>query len=280
MYITYKILDNPFYYGVMRMLKTGKKYPHIYPPIISKELFDACQQVRLDLKKKPFKYREKEYIFRGLIECAATGRVVTADTKYKTYSNSTTSCWTYLRAWHPDNLNKKVFVKEEAIIKEVEQVFRSMQLEPKMLEKVIEYIKSSAKAEQECYQLRIRELHTEHTKIKTRMDKLTDIFLDGDISKEVHEEKREQLITRREEIMQEIEINNRADNNFSKCLIRLVQIASGAFETFKSSTTTEKRKLVNFVFANLKLNGHELDFTLRPLFDTFTKLPKNEKWWR
>ena len=85
----YKILDNPFYYGVMRMLKTGKKYPHIYPPIISKELFDACQQVRLDLKKKPFKYREKEYIFRGLIECAATGRVVTADTKYKTYSNGT-----------------------------------------------------------------------------------------------------------------------------------------------------------------------------------------------
>jgi len=112
------------------------------------------------------------------------------------------------------------------------------------------------------------------------MDKLIDIFLDGDTSKEVHEEKREQLIKRREEIIQEIEINNRADDNFSKCLISLVQIASGAFETFKSSTTQEKRKLVNFVFANLKLNGHKLDFTLRPLFDTFTKLPKNEKWWR
>jgi hypothetical protein len=30
--------------------------------------------------KKPYKYGEKEYMFRGLIKCAVTGRVVTAET--------------------------------------------------------------------------------------------------------------------------------------------------------------------------------------------------------
>ncbi|BFD45486.1 MAG: hypothetical protein DMENIID0002_01320 [Rickettsia endosymbiont of Sergentomyia squamirostris] len=58
----YSIITNPFYYGVMRVLKTKKEYPHIYPPIISKELFDACQAVRLGWNKKPFKYGGKEYI--------------------------------------------------------------------------------------------------------------------------------------------------------------------------------------------------------------------------
>lgn len=78
------ILQNPFYYGIMRLLKTGKTYPHIYPPIISKKLFEACEQIRLGRKRKSFKWYGTEYIFRGLIECANTGRVVTADTKHKT----------------------------------------------------------------------------------------------------------------------------------------------------------------------------------------------------
>ncbi|WP_375327365.1 hypothetical protein [Candidatus Tisiphia endosymbiont of Nemotelus uliginosus] len=41
--------------------------------------------------------------------------------------------------------------------------------------------------------------------MKTRMDRLTDLFLDGDINKEEHENKRNQLIQKREDIVREIE---------------------------------------------------------------------------
>jgi len=128
----------------MRILKTGKEYQHIYPSIISKELFDACQQVRHNWNKKPFKYGQKEYIFRGLIKCATTGRVVTADTKKKTYSNGDSAEWTYLRTWDPDNHKKKIYVKEEKILQEVEKVFASLSLDPELLGEVIAYIKNSA----------------------------------------------------------------------------------------------------------------------------------------
>ena len=43
----HSIITNPFYYGVMKVKRTQREYPHIYPPIITKELFDACQLVRL-----------------------------------------------------------------------------------------------------------------------------------------------------------------------------------------------------------------------------------------
>jgi site-specific DNA recombinase len=39
-----RILSNPFYYGVMKY--NGEMYPHPYEPLITKELFDACQDVR------------------------------------------------------------------------------------------------------------------------------------------------------------------------------------------------------------------------------------------
>lgn len=153
----HSIITNPFYYGVMRVLKTKKEYPHVYPAIISKELFDACQAVRLGWNKKPFKYGGKEYIFRGLIKCAVTGRVVTSETHKKTYSRGHTDEWIYLRSWGPDNSNRKIYVKEEIILKEVEKVFESLQLEPELLKEVITYIKSSANIEQDYH--------------KTRMDK-------------------------------------------------------------------------------------------------------------
>ena len=35
------ILMNPFYYGAMRV--KDKLYPHIYPPLISQDLFDRCE---------------------------------------------------------------------------------------------------------------------------------------------------------------------------------------------------------------------------------------------
>jgi hypothetical protein len=180
---------------------------------------------------------------RVLSIIASAVETITADTKYKTYANGRTSSWTYLRTWNKEN--KKVFVKEEKILEEVEKVFASMQLPPKLLSEVIGYIKSNANTEQEFHKRHISELHSEHTKLLTRMDKLTDLFLDGDIDKKTHEEKRKQLAKKREEIMRGIENHNKADDNFSKTLIALVELASGALEAFKSSTTEEKRGLVN-----------------------------------
>lgn len=64
----HNLLQNPFYCGVMRV--KGKLYNHIYEPIITMELFERCEAVRLGHNKKPFKYGGKGFLFRGLLYCA------------------------------------------------------------------------------------------------------------------------------------------------------------------------------------------------------------------
>ena len=65
------ILMNPFYYGEMRI--KGKLYPHNYPPLIRKELFDQCEEVRLGSSRATaIRYSEKPFVFRGLIKCATS----------------------------------------------------------------------------------------------------------------------------------------------------------------------------------------------------------------
>ena len=56
------ILMNPFYYGEMRI--KGKLYPHGYAPLISKELFGRCEQVRLGSSRATTtRYSEKPFVF-------------------------------------------------------------------------------------------------------------------------------------------------------------------------------------------------------------------------
>ena len=81
------ILNNTFYYGVM--VAKGQSWPHKYEPLISKDLFDKCEQVRKGWGKKPFKYAAKPSIFRGLVRCIKCGCAMSPETakgKYGYYS--------------------------------------------------------------------------------------------------------------------------------------------------------------------------------------------------
>ena len=168
--------------------------------------------------------------------------------------------------------------QEDKIIEEVQKVFDAMYLEPELLEKAIEAIKGSADIEKDHYKEQLKELQTKHTKIKNRLDRLTDLFLDGEFDEDEYREKRKSLEQKRGDIVKEIESNDRADNNFSECLINTLQLASSAGKTFKGSDIEEKRKLINLVFQNLELKGQKLDFTLRPPFDAFVKMDENGEW--
>ena len=81
----YRTVQNPFYYGEMRI--KGLIMQHCHEPLISKNVWDDCQGVLDGWSKKPFLYGGKDYLFRGLLTCAATGRVITSDTKKHTYKN-------------------------------------------------------------------------------------------------------------------------------------------------------------------------------------------------
>lgn len=274
----HKIITNPFYYGMMLYKKRNKLFPHKYPPLISKELYDACQAVRKGWNKKPFKYGGKDYLFRGILRCAVSGRAATADTKKKKYTNGEHAEWTYLIVRNPDNPEKKKMVREEVAIEQVEEAFRSMKLSPELLAEVVKEIKSSADLQQDYHERRLKELHKDLLTVKRRMSRLTDLFVDGDITKETHDDRHAELVEERDEIMFEIEQCNRADDSFTNTLIGTVEVISGAYDAFQVGTLEQKRRLMNFVFSNLELKGSTLCYTLKKPFDRFVNASNIEEW--
>jgi DNA invertase Pin-like site-specific DNA recombinase len=74
------ILKNPFYFGIMRY--KNEFYEGSHKPIISKKLFDKCQEI-LQRKSKPKKELKKYFLYRGIFQCGECGYTITADKKIK-----------------------------------------------------------------------------------------------------------------------------------------------------------------------------------------------------
>ncbi len=264
----YRMLQQPFYYGEMEI--KGELLAHRHETLIPRWLFQACQEVRLGHHKKPFKYADKEFIFRGLLTCATTGHVVTADTKKKTYVNGTTASWTYLRCWKPEAPEKNMWVREEVILKQVEDVLSRIGIRNKeFLEDTISYLKETNKLKKEHHTIEVGQLKKEHTEIQTKLDRLMDLRLEREITKEDFETKKRHLKDRQYELTQLVHTYDKADDEFTKRMEMLLNLTHEAPKLWAGSTISQKRELLNFLFSNLQLKGATLCYELRKPFDSF-----------
>ncbi|WP_342270614.1 recombinase family protein [Rickettsia endosymbiont of Orchestes rusci] len=174
----YEMLQNPFYYGEMRV--KGELWTHRYEPLITKETFKTCEAIRMGWNKKPFQYRGKEFLFRGILKCAVTGKLVTADTKTKKYKNGEVSEWTYLRTWNPDDPTKTMWVREDEVIKQVEDVLKGLKIkDPEILKQTMDYLKGMNHGKAYEHNREIAALKEEHTKIQNKLDSYMDLVADG-----------------------------------------------------------------------------------------------------
>ncbi|MCM8804392.1 MAG: zinc ribbon domain-containing protein [Candidatus Omnitrophica bacterium] len=195
-------------------------YPHKYPPLISKFLFDKCQEVMAGYHKKPFKYLSKPFIFRGLIKCADCGCTITPEMhKGHIYY----SC-TNFRKIH----GRKTYVKEEELLKPIYEILENIKLTDEQIEEGV--------ITKEIFENKLKEYKEKQAEIEAKMRQYTD-----------------------------------ADKSFYITASLVLNLAKRAREIFECSETIEKRQILNFLLQNAELKGRNLQFTLKPPFDTIVK---------
>ncbi len=277
--VLHHAVQNPFYYGEMRI--KGDLWPHCYEPITTREIFKACEAVRMGWEKKPFQYRGKEFLFRGILTDAVTGKLVTADQKTRVNSKGEKLSWTYLRTSNPDNPERKIYAREDKILAQVENILKRLTIkDEKLLKKTMEYLKSINKGNSESISREVAAFKKEHTEIQQKLDKMVDLVTDGVLTREEFLRKKHQLKERQYELTELIKSYDVVDDKLSRKLIDIINITQNAHKVFKSSTISEKRELLNFLFANLKLNGHKLEYKLAFPFSELEKVANSPKWCR
>ena len=122
-----RIIKNPFYHGVMQI--KGAEFPHCYKPLISKELYDECQKIRIGYRKKPFQYAAKPFALRGIIKCDYCGCMITPQQQgkyiYYTCTNYRKNC-------------KPIYIREEELLEPIIEKLKTMKVPETKAKEIVE----------------------------------------------------------------------------------------------------------------------------------------------
>ncbi len=265
----HNMFRNPFYYGMMRV--SGQLYPHAYPALIDKALYDACERVYTKPTGATAPAASSlPFALNGMINCALTGRRVSCDLKKGKY--------VYLITRNPENPAKKIWIPEKVVMDQIRAVIHSISIPQDVLEPMVDYLRQSHEAETQHYQNTVKALQQEAADLTKKLSRLTDCLLDWSITKDIYAQKHEELQDRRMEINHLLEKHTAGDGEYKIALSTLLSLSSQIGTLFEGSTNAEKRRLIGFVFSNLELEGSKLRFSLRKPFDLFVDLAECQNW--
>ena len=267
------LLKNPFYYGVAKS-KRGL-FPHKYMPLVTKELWDKCQQVSSSWGKKPFQYAAKPHIFRGLLRCARCGCAMSPETakgKYVYYSCTNAK---------KDLCDKKVYIPEKDLLKPVYEILEALNTLPQeKIDEVVEGLKTSHQSKQAYHGNAVAGLRKEYDLLQQRVEKSYIDYLDERITQDAYDRYVQQFKGRQQEINLLLEDHTEADESYYIAASTVLNLAKRALDIFESSEVPEKRALLNFLLQNCVVDGKTPAFSLRSPFDTILTFANQPNWLR
>lgn len=267
-----KILKNPFYYG--QMIVKGQVYRHKYQPLISKDLFDKCEEIRAGRTKTKYKYAGRPSSFRGLIKCEYCGCSITSDTKIKKSGKS----YTYHFCTQFKGKCGSERVTDKIIDDQIVEAFKAIQIPQDVAEKVCSDLEKTVENEQRFYKKSTDDLNRfieeSNQKLKTMyQDRLVGRITPDDYDKYVIEEKDKQL-----DWNAQLKEHIKADKTFLLTVSYIMELANRASELYQSSKAEEKRQLIAFALSNLRLKGKKLLYDYKKPFNAMALCHKTNCW--
>jgi DNA invertase Pin-like site-specific DNA recombinase len=262
-----KLLRNPFFCGAM--IVKNKTYQHRYQPIISKSLFEEVQQIMDGFKKKSFKYAGLPFFYRGLIRCGECGLSISPE-RHKGY--------VYYHCTEYKGKHGAKWIREDAITKQLGQVFKSLQVPLKFHQQIIETLKSVHQDKVKFHNNLFTTLTDEHRNLTAMMDNLYLDKLKGKISEEQYDKFYESFSTQKSDISIRLNQLSEAEDNYYSTAKCVLELTNQAYDLFVSSEVEERRQLITLVLQNLRLNGENIVYDARKPFDAMIKSANNNNW--
>jgi site-specific DNA recombinase len=262
----FKILNDTFYFGIAYSRTHDFSYPHKYKPIISKALFDKCQEVMARHNKVPTKYAAKPFIFKGLIVCSRCGGVIGGQLKKGKYVYY--SCSGYKEC-------KRMYATEKELLEQVYDVLDRFKLSDKLIKEITDGLKEVGESENKFHKSNVKELRVEYDKYELRIKKMYEDRLDGRITDEMYDSFLREYKGKQSEILEQMQDHSEADEQFYLTANMTLNIAKRAKEIFMSSEVDEKNQFFGFLLQNCVLHEKKLAFSMRSPFNLILNADDN-----
>lgn len=251
-------------------------YQGSYDPIISMALFDKVQ--KLLVKNNLPKSQKHYFLYRGFIRCADCGCMHTATIKQGKYvyyycTNSKRICKQHEKYIEEEEMHKLYSSKLSELPIDVEILSQSYDL----------YAKN--------YLTQYKDVENQKTLVKkqlgnveTRIKRLVDIYINGEIQQEVYSQKYKELVLEKETLQTTLnKLETQKPEETLETIRKFKDYCCDLQKTYSLGNNDVKDEILNAVCWNFSiLNGEISSIQYKKPFDMIAKLPKNadfRNWW-
>jgi DNA invertase Pin-like site-specific DNA recombinase len=249
------ILRNPFYVGLIRILKTGQTFKGSHEPLISVALFERVQAILSG--KRVDRVQSHVYTYSRIARCATCKYSLIAEGhKGHVYYRC------HNRPFKTPAVCQPTSVREEAIDEAVLGVLATVQLSENEIQAARAYLMERRKdSEEECNAMQTA-LRLQHDQVSNRISKLTDLLVEGTITKPLFQSKHRAMLLEQAGIDQKIENLKHGASYHLKQLETTVELAKDASILYRKASVENKRKLLKIVLSNIIISGKSVEIML------------------
>src|SRR3989338_8797085 len=188
-----RMLSKSFYYGLFEF--KGETYQGTHEPIITKKLFDTCQDVMKSRGHIKTRKAEKTFPFRGLLTCGECKCAITAETQ-KGHN--------YYRCTKKREMCSQKYVREEVLTEQVKSFLQKVSLSSQDTEKVLRELDKDEQKAREDSKVFVENLKSELADVEIKLDKLLSAYLDEVITSEEYAKQKQKMLDHRVELKEKI----------------------------------------------------------------------------
>lgn len=190
------ILQNPFYIGLMRY--KSETFEGKHEPLISKKLFDVCQEV-MQKRGKVRSDRKHSFAFLGLLKCASCGCSITAQ-----YAKGNGGTYTYYRCTKKRGACPERYISETMLATQIKNYLQKVSLSNQDTKKVLATLEQDKKQANEEARTEAENLKGELTQTEAKLEKLLNLYLSDALSTEEYAAKKNSLVSEKVRVEEKI----------------------------------------------------------------------------
>lgn len=245
------LLRRTFYIGLIEM--KGATYHGIHQPIVPKALFD---RVQLLLSGKTHTKAVKHgYVYRRMLRCVSCGYSLIGETQKGRvyYRCHTKSC---------DVTGVREDIVEATLLRDLERITLNDAEVEGLRALTLKLKENWARREEDDR----RALSLQRHSLESRLSRLTDVYLEGAIERDLFEAKKRQLLMERTAVADRERLGSTSAELVADRVRQFLELARSLVLSYKMAENDEKREILDSVTSNFTFDGNRVAIALRSPF--------------
>jgi site-specific DNA recombinase len=261
-----RILKNHFYIGLFSW--GGKTYQGTHTPLVSRILFEEVQQTFRNHNRP--KYKQHDFPFAGLLQCAHDNCTVTAEVKKVKY--------VYYHCTGHRGTCPLPYMREEQLGLRLGEVLQGIHIPDGVLACLQTAFREDQARSKEWQKQERERLQKRLSSVRSRIDQAYLDKLDGKITEEFWQRKTEEWQREERQVLMALAGIEQAEPDRLLTINRILELANKAHFLYVRQNPAEQAKLLKMVVSNCGIDELSIYPTYRKPFDLIFKAAKNENW--